>query len=194
VLGLPANFVQAMLCLAIVGCCIAMAMPMVHVAAFCTDLGFAAEHGARLLSILLLCAFVSRLFWGNMADRIGGLNTILASSSLQAIALSFYAWVDTLPSLYVLSIGFGLAFGGIIPTYAVVVREYFPVSEAGWRIGATFMFGTFGMALGGWAGGRIFDVFGFYQAAFMVGVVANLLNLVLIAGLRWRSAAIPRLA
>jgi MFS family permease len=194
VFGLPANFVQAIICLAIVGCCIAMAMPMVHVAAFCTDLGFAAEHGARLLSILLLCAFISRLFWGNMADRIGGLNTILASSSLQAIALSFYAFVDTLPSLYALSIGFGLAFGGIIPTYAVVVREYFPASEAGWRIGATFLFGTSGMALGGWAGGRIFDVFGFYQAAFMVGVAANLVNLVLVAGLRWRSVAVPRLA
>jgi MFS family permease len=194
VFGLPANVVQAMICLAIVGCCIAMAMPMVHVAAFCTDLGFAAEHGARLLSILLRCAFFSRLFWGNMADRIGGLNTILASSSLQAIALSFYAFVDTLPSLYALSIGFGLAFGGIIPTYAVVVREYFPVSEAGWRIGATFLFGTTGMALGGWAGGRIFDVFGFYQAAFMVGVAANLVNLVLVAALRWRAMAVPRLA
>jgi MFS family permease len=186
--------VQAALCVAIVGCCIAMAMPMVHVAAFCSDLGFAAEHGARLLALLLLCAFISRIAWGNLADRIGGLSTILASSTLQAIALSFYAWVDSLPSLYALSIGFGLAFGGIIPTYAVVIREYFSVSEAGWRIGTTFMFGTTGMAIGGWLGGRIFDVFGFYQAAFLAGVAANLVNLMLIGALCMQARRTPRLA
>lgn len=185
--GWPANVSMAGLCVAIFGCCTAMSMPLAHTVAFCTDLGFSAANGARMLSLLLLAAFLSRLIWGTLADRIGGLMTILISSSCQALALSLYAVVDSLAGLYVLSMVYGLAFGGIIPTYAVVVREFFPASEAGWRIGTVLFCGTIGMAAGAWLAGAVRDTTGFYQAAFLVGVSANVLNLAMIGALRLRA-------
>ena len=188
VLGLPANLVLAMLCLAIVGCCTAMAMPMVHTVAFCSDLGFQAERGAEMLSLLLACAFFSRLFWGRLSDRIGGLRTVLIGASCQAIMLSLYLVADNLYALYALSAGFGLAFGGIIPAYALAVRDLFPSAEAGWRVGCIYLFGTTGMALGAWLGGYIFDLTANYQAAFLVGVIFNVMNLILIGTLVLRQS------
>ncbi len=193
VLGLPANLVQGLLGLAILGCCIAMAMPMVHIVAYCTDLGFSAARGAEMLSVLLACGFASRLAYGMLADRIGGLKTLLIGVSGQALMLSTYAWVESQFGLYVVSALFGLAFGGIVPSYAIVVRELFAVREAGWRIGTVYLFGTSGMAVGGLLGGVIFDAVGHYQAAFLVGVAANLATLALVSALVWREGdADPR--
>jgi MFS family permease len=186
VLGLAPNLVLALLFLAIIGCCVAMAVPMVHIVAYCSDLGFAAARGAEMLSLLLGCAVVSRLLFGGLADRIGALPTLLISSGLQAVALAAYAWVDTLFGLYALSIGYGLVFGGIVPSYALAVRELFPEAEAGWRIGVVYLGGTIGMAVGGWLGGAIFDLTGAYHAAFLTGLAFNLANLVIVVLLVWR--------
>jgi MFS family permease len=191
VLGLAPNLVLVLLFLAIIGCCVAMAMPMVHIVAYCSDLGFAAARGAEMLSLLLGAAVISRLLFGGLADRIGALPTLLISSSLQAVAMALYAWVDTLLGLYALSLGFGLVFGGIVPSYALAVRELFPAAEAGWRIGVVFLGGTIGMALGGWLGGAIFDLTGAYHAAFLTGFVFNLANLVLVVQLVWRHRGGP---
>ena len=191
VLGLAPNLVLALLFLAIIGCCVAMAMPMVHIVAYCSDLGFAAARGAEMLSLLLGSAVVSRLLFGGLADRIGALPTLLISSGLQAAALALYAWVDTLFGLYMLSLGFGLVFGGIVPAYALAVRELFPVAEAGWRIGVVFLGGTIGMALGGWLGGVIFDLTGAYHAAFLTGLAFNLVNLAVVVPLVWRQRGGP---
>lgn len=177
--------------LAIVGCCVAMATPAVHLVAMCSDLGFGAANGARMLSFLLACSFASRLGFGWLSDKIGGLKTILIGSSLQALALSSYIWVDDLTSLYILSGMFGLAYGGIVPAYTLAVRELFPAREAGWRIGVIFMCGTSGMALGGWLGGVIFDLTGHYQYAFTTGVFFNLVNLSIICFLLWFAGARP---
>ena len=193
VLGLPGNLVLAMLAVAILGCCAAMAMPMVHIVAYCTDLGFAAARGAEMLSLLLACGFISRLVYGLMADRIGGLKTLLIASSGQALVLVSYSWVESQLGLYLVSALFGLAFGGVVPSYAIVVRELYPVGEAGWRIGTVYLFGTIGMAAGGLLGAVIFDAVGHYQAAFLVGVASNLVNLVLVSTLVWRQGdADPR--
>jgi MFS family permease len=188
VLGLPANLVQAILCAGIVCCCIAMAMPMGHVVAFCSDLGFAPARGAEMLSLLLGCAFLSRVLWGRLSDRIGGLRTILIGSACQAAFLSLYIMVDDLVGLYLVSAAFGLGFGGIVPSYALSIRDLFSAREAGWRMGAIFLFGLAGMALGGWLGGYIYDLRGAYQPAFVIGVLFNLLNLLLIGGLVLRKA------
>jgi MFS family permease len=186
VLGLPPNTVLAMVFFAIIGCCVAMAMPMVHIVAYCSDLGFDPARGAEMLSLLLACAFVSRLAFGWVADRIGGLKTILIGASLQAVVLAAYAWTDGLVALYVVSGLFGLVFGGIVPSYALVGRELFPASEAGWRIGVIFLGGTIGMGAGGILGGAIFDLAGSYETAFLTGVAFNLLNLALIGTLVYR--------
>jgi predicted MFS family arabinose efflux permease len=182
-LGLPANLLQALLCAAIVCCCVAMAMPMSHVVAFCNDLGYAPARGAEMLSLLLVAAFMSRMIWGRLSDRIGGLKTILISSAAQAVFLSCYLVVDTLVGLYVVSVAFGFGFGGIIPSYVLAIRTLFPFGETGWRTGTVLLFGLCGMALGGWLGGYLYDWFGFYQPAFAVGVAFNLANLALVGGL-----------
>lgn len=174
---------------AIIGCCVAMAMPAVHLVAMCSDLGFSAVNGARMLSFLLACSFASRIGFGWLSDRIGGLKTILIGSSLQAIMLTCYIWVDGLTSLFVLSGAFGLAYGGIVPAYTLAVRELFPAREAGWRIGVIFLCGTSGMALGGWLGGYIFDLTGHYYYAFVTGVLFNLVNLSIICFLLWLAGA-----
>jgi MFS family permease len=191
-LGLPPNLLQALLCVAIVCCCVAMAMPMSHVVALCSDLGYAPARGAEMLSLLLFAAFMSRMIWGRLSDRIGGLRTVLISSAAQAIFLSLYLVVDNLVGLYVVSAAFGLGFGGIIPSYVLAIREHFASREVGWRIGAVLLFGLCGMALGGWLGGYLYDWFGFYQPAFAVGVAFNLANLVLIGGLVGLGITPPR--
>jgi len=174
-----------LLCLAIVGCCVAMAMPMVHVVAFCTDLGFASADGARMLSLLLACAFVSRIGFGWLSDRLGGLWTIMIGAGLQAIALSLFVMVDSLAGLYLVSGVFGLVFGVIVPAYALALRELFGAEGIGTRMGVIFLFGTIGMAIGGFLGGWIYDLTGLYALAFLTGVGLNIVNLFCIATLLW---------
>ena len=185
-IGWPAARVQMMLCLAIIGCCVAMAMPMVHLIAYATDLGIDRTRAAEMLSLLLACAFVSRLGFGMIADRLGGLRTLLIGSSGQAVMLAAFAAVDSFWGLYVVAALFGLAYGGIVPAYALIVRELFPASHAGRRIALVLLFGTIGMALGGWLGGQVFDLVGSYRPAFLVGLAFNLGNLVLVGTLLHR--------
>jgi MFS family permease len=181
----PPVVLLALLSFAIVGCCVAMAMPMVHLVAYCTDLGFSAADGAAMLTVLLLCSAVSRLGFGFLSDRIGGLTTILIGSAMQASALGLFALVDTVTGLYAVSGLFGLVFGGIVPAYALAVRELFPARQSGSRMGVVFFFGTIGMALGGLLGGWIFDLAGSYHLAFLVGVGFNITNLMAIVTLLW---------
>lgn len=181
----PYSLVLALLSLAIVGCCVAMAMPMVHLIAYCSDLGFSTASGARMLSLLLFCSAMSRLFFGLISDRIGGLKTILFGSAAQAVALGLFTLVGSETSLYFVSGLFGLVFGGIVPAYALAVRELFPARDTGWRMGVVFLFGTAGMALGGFLGGWIYDLAGHYHIAFLVGVAFNVVNLMAIMTALW---------
>ena len=175
--GLAQGPAMALLCLAGVACCVAMAMPQVHIVAYCTDLGFGAAQGARMLSLMLACGIVSRLVFGLICDRIGGIRTLLLGSALQGIALLLFLPYDGLVPLFVISALFGLFQGGIVPTYAIIVREHFPAQQASVRVGAVIMATLVGMALGGWLSGWIFDATGSYRAAFLNGIGWNLLNL-----------------
>ena len=168
---------QGLLVLAAIACCVAMSMPQVHLVAYCGDLGYGPARGAQMLSIMLAMGVVSRLASGLIADRIGGVGTLILGSSLQCLALFFYLPFDGLTSLYVVSALFGLSQGGIVPSYALIVREYFPAREAGARISLVLMATVIGMALGGWMSGAIYDLTGSYQAAFLNGIGWNLLNL-----------------
>ncbi len=179
-LGISPNFLLGLLALAGVACCVAMSMPQVHIVAYCGDLGYGPARGAEMLSLMLGLGVVSRLFSGLIADRIGGLATVLLGSTLQAVALFLYLPFDSLPSLYVISGLFGLFQGGIVPSYAIVVREYFPPKEAGMRVSIVLMSTTIGMALGGWLSGALYDVTGDYQAAFINGILWNVLNIAII--------------
>jgi MFS family permease len=186
-LGLKPNTLQALLAIAGIGCCVAMAMPQVHIVAYCADLGYGPARGAEMLSVMLGLGLIARVASGSIADKIGGLGALMIGSALQAFALLLYLGFNGLTSLYVVSALFGLFQGGIIPMYAVIVREYFPPKEAGMRVGVALMFALFGMALGGWMSGAIFDLTGSYRAAFANGFLWNLLNLAIVGWLLIRS-------
>ncbi|OFZ83927.1 MAG: MFS transporter [Betaproteobacteria bacterium RBG_16_66_20] len=183
------NTLFALLCIAGVACCVAMSMPQVHIVAYCGDLGYAAARGAEMLSLMLGFGIVSRLASGWICDRIGGLRTLLLGSGLQGVALLMFLPFDSLVSLYVVAALFGLFQGGIVPSYAIIVREYFPPREAGARVGTVLMCTLLGMALGGWLTGVIFDLTGSYRAAFLNGIGWNLLNLAIALFLLRRSLA-----
>ena len=185
-LGLSPNALQALLAIAGVGCCVAMAMPQVHIVAYCSDLGYGVARGAEMLSVMLGLGIISRISSGWIADRIGGLATLLLGSVLQAASLTFYLAFDSLTSLYLISALFGLVQGGIVPCYAIVIREYFTPQEAGARLGVVLMATLFGMAFGGWMSGTIFDLTGSYAAAFANGVVWNAMNAAIILWLMLR--------
>jgi MFS family permease len=175
-LGLSPGALQTLLVVAGLACCVAMSMPQVHIVAYCGDLGYGAARGAEMLSLMLGFGIVSRLASGWISDHIGGLRTLLLGGTLQGIALLLFLPFDSLVSLYIVSALFGLFQGGIVPSYAMIVREYFSPREAGTRVGTVLMATLFGMALGGWVSGAIFDLTGSYQAAFVHGILWNLLN------------------
>ena len=184
--GLQLGQAQVLLCIAAVACCVAMSMPQVHIVAYCSDLGYGAARGAEMLSLMLTCGIVSRLVSGWICDRIGGIRTLLLGSALQGIALLLFLPFDGLVPLYIISGMFGLFQGGIVPAYAIIVREHFPPQEAGARVGSVIMASLVGMAIGGWLSGKIFDLTGSYHAAFMNGIAWNLLNLTISGWLFWR--------
>ncbi len=184
-LNLAPRTLQGLLIVAGLCCCVAMSMPQVHLVAYCGDLGYGQAAGAEMLSLMLAGGVVSRLIWGFASDYIGGLRTILFGSVLQSVALLLYIPFDGLTSLYVVSLVFGLSQGGIVPAYAMIVREYLPAKEAGQRIGVVLMSTVIGMAFGGLLSGWIFDLTGSYQAAFLNGLGWNLLNILIIGSLLW---------
>lgn len=186
-LGLSANQLQWLLAGAGFCCCVAMAMPQVHIVAYCGDLGYGVARGAEMLSLMMLLGIVSRIGSGFVADRIGGVATLALGSVAQGTALFLYLWFDGLSSLYIVSGIFGLFQGGIVPMYAVIIREYMPAKEAGVRIGIVMSATVLGMAFGGYVSGAIFDFFASYRVAFLNGLAWNLVNLTVVCWLLSRA-------
>jgi len=186
-LRLSTNALTVLLSIASIACCVAMAMPQVHIVAYCGDLGYGVARGAELLSLMMGFGIVSRIGSGFLADRIGGIHTLLIGSVAQAFALLFYLFFDSLTSLYLISAMFGLFQGGIVPSYAIIVREAMPASEAATRVGIVIFASVLGMSFGGWVSGVIFDATGSYAAAFANGLAWNALNIAIVLGLLWRA-------
>ena len=193
VLGLRPRMALAILAAAGFCCCVPMAMPQGHLVALCSDIGLSASVGAAMLSMLLGLAFLSRQIWGLVADRIGGLRTILAGSVCQLVAMIGFLATQSEAGLFAVSAVFGLGFSGIIPAYVLAVRELFPASEASWRVPTLLLFSGSGMAFGGWLAGAIYDYAGFYTIAFAAGIAFNLAHLALIGSLVWRQRLGTRL-
>jgi MFS family permease len=187
--GLAPGALQTILAIASICCCVAMSMPQVHIVAYCGDLGYGVARGADMLALMMAFGVIGRAGSGLIADRVGGLPTLMLGSALQAVALFLYLFYDGLVSLYVISAVFGLFQGGIIPSYAIIVREYFPAKEAGTRVGVILMASVFGMALGGWLSGYIFDLTGSYRAAFFNGILWNSGNGAIVLWLLFRRHA-----
>lgn len=189
-LGVAPGTLQCLICAAGLGCCIAMAAPQVHIVAHVTDLGYAAQHGAAMLSLMLGTGIVSRIGSGFISDRIGGLRTLLLGSVLQAVTLMVFLGADTLTLLYVVSGVFGLSQGGIVPSYTIIIRTFFPAQEAGRRVGWAMLFTFAGMALGGWMAGVLYDLTGSYTASFINAVAFNVMNAAIVVFLAQRHRAL----
>jgi MFS family permease len=192
VAGLHPNVAQALICLAGFCCCMPMAIPQAHLVAFCSDMGITPIRSATMLSVMLAAAFVARQAWGALADRIGGLRTILAGSAFQAVTIASFSLTQDEAGLFIISAAFGLGFAGIIPSYAVAIRDLYPSSEASWRIPLTLFTAMSGMAVGSWFAGLLYDHFGYYAPAFTIGVVFNIANLLIIGFLIFRLAGSRR--
>ncbi|HEY5130082.1 MAG TPA: MFS transporter [Bradyrhizobium sp.] len=186
-LQLSTNTLTVMLCIASISCCVAMSMPQVHIVAYCGDLGYGVARGAEMLSLMMAFGIVSRIGSGFLADRIGGIRTLLIGSVAQGFALLFYLFFDGLSSLYVISAMFGLFQGGIVPSYAIIVREAMPAREAATRVGIVIFASVIGMSFGGWVSGVIFDATGSYAAAFMNGLAWNAVNVAIMVALLLRA-------
>jgi MFS family permease len=186
-LRLPINTLTVLLCVASISCCVAMAMPQVHIVAYCGDLGYGVARGSEMLSLMMAFGIVSRIGSGYLADKIGGIPTLLIGSVAQGFALLFYLFFDSLTSLYLISAMFGLFQGGIVPSYAIIVRESMPASEAATRVGIVILASVVGMSFGGWVSGVIFDATGSYAAAFLNGVGWNALNITIMTALLIRA-------
>ena len=180
----PSNL-HGLLCVAGVACCVAMAVPQVHIVAYASDLGYAAQRGAEMLAVMLATGIISRLLFGWISDSIGGLATLLVGSSLQALMLILFMFAESLAGLYLMSALFGLSQGGIVPSYAMIVRRFFAPGQTGWRIAMVLSMTLLGMALGGWLAGLLYDLTGSYRMAFVNAVGFNLLNMA-IAGILLR--------
>jgi MFS family permease len=181
------NALTTLLCVASISCCVAMTMPQVHIVAYCGDLGYGVARGAEMLSLMMALGIVSRIGSGFLADRIGGIRTLLIGSVAQGVALLFYLFFDSLTSLYLISGMFGLFQGGIVPSYAIIVREAMPAREAATRVGIVIFASVFGMSFGGWVSGVIFDATGSYAAAFVNGLGWNALNITIMVSLLIRA-------
>ena len=186
---------QIIMWIAVIGCCAGMSVPIVHLISHATDLGHPAARGAEMLTLLFTAAFFSRIAFGALSDRIGPTRTLLIGSFCQCATLILFAFTNSLTGLYVSALLFGLGFAGIMPCYPLLIRILFPVSQAGWRIAAQYLFAASGMAIGGWAGGAIFDYTGTYVFAFLTGAAFTAANMVLVAWLHVRhsrSALVPQ--
>ena len=190
-LGIRSRSLQGLLCIAGVGCCVAMAMPQVHIVPLVIDLGFDAKDGAGMLALMLGCGIVSRLVSGWISDRIGGLKALLVGSALQGLVIFGFLFAHDLTSLYMLAVAFGLSQGGIVPSYTIIIRHLFPAGEAGWRIGTTMLFTVGGMALGGWLAGALYDLTGNYTASILAAFGFNVLNVAIAAWLIARDRVPP---
>jgi MFS family permease len=178
--GMHPNLVQVLLCIAGFCCCIPMSVPQAHLVAFCTDIGISPATSATMLSVMLASAFIARQAWGALADRIGGLRTIMVGSTTQALAISAFSLTQDEAGLFAVSAAFGFGFSGIIPAYSVAIRDVFPPSEAAWRMPLTLFTAMSGMAAGSWFAGFLYDHFGYYAPAFTTGIIFNLVNLAII--------------
>lgn len=190
VMGLSPRVVQGALWLAVIGCCTGMAIPIVHLVSHATDLGHSLTSAASMLSVLFAAGFVSRISFGMLADRIGGMPTLLIGSACQTVMLLVFANVSSAWGMYTAALLFGLGFSGIMPCYALIIRVLFPVTETGWRIAAQYLFAALGMALGGWLGGIVFDMNGGYAGAFYIGAAFGVMNFIVIWSLFSRNRRI----
>ena len=179
-LPMPSKALMALLSAAAFCCCAAMAVPFVHMVAFCGDLGLNPARGTEAISLILLTAVAATFAMGRLSDRIGPLQVSLLCSAIQVVSLTGYAVVESLSAIYILSVIHGIPYIAIVQGYALILRRLYGSSIAGWRLGVVMLFAMAGMAVGGWIGGAVFDATLSYRPAFQLALAFDMLNFMLL--------------
>jgi MFS family permease len=166
----------AVLALAYFACCAAHSGPIFHMVTNAIDHGITAMTATTVLSVASLASLSGKIICGLVADCVGAKRTLVAGLGLQAAAVSLFLFTRELAGFYAVALVFGFAYGGVMPLYAILVREYFGERIMGTAFGAVAFVSTLGMALGPWAGGWLYDTFGGYfwlfLGSFGIGVAA----------------------
>jgi MFS family permease len=183
--GLPMSSPSIMVLLSAAGfcCCTAMAVPFVHMVAFCGDLGFSPARGSEAISLILLTAVAATFAMGRLSDYIDPIKVSLLCALIQIASLVGFVFVEGLSGIYTLSVIHGIPYIAIVQGYALILRYLYGPTIAGWRLGVVMLFAMAGMAVGGWLGGAIFDATLSYRSAFQAALAFNLLNLMLLGAL-----------
>jgi len=171
----------ALLSLAAALCCVCMGTPLVHVVTLGSDRGLAGGDAAGLLAVLMIGGMAGRILFGRLADRVGSLQTYIASSAGQTALAFLFPYAVSGAQLYVLSALFGLVFSGAMTSFLTCAREYAPAGRTGVSIGVVMFFAWAGMALGAWQGGVFYDLCGDYFTSFANASVAGVANLLILA-------------
>jgi MFS family permease len=180
--GLPMSSTALMTILSAAAfcCCAAMAVPFVHMVAFCGDLGINPARGLEAISLILLTAVAATFAMGRLSDHIGPLQVSLLCSAIQVVSLTGYVFVTGLAAIYALSVIHGIPYIAIVQGYALILRRLYGPNIAGWRLGIVMLFAMAGMAVGGWVGGAVFDATLSYRPAFQLALAFDILNLMLL--------------
>jgi MFS family permease len=166
----------AAIALAYFACCGAHSGPIFHMVTHAIDHGIPVMAAATVLSVAGLASLSGKIVCGLVADRVGAKRTLIVGLAIQAVAVSLYVFTRDLVSFYGLALMFGFAYGGVMPLYAILVREYFGARIMGTAFGAVAFVSTLGMSLGPWAGGWLYDAWGsyfwLYMGSFGIGLGA----------------------
>ena len=182
-LPMPSSSIMVLLSAAGFCCCTAMAVPFVHMVAFCGDLGFSPARGSEAISLILLTAVAATFAMGRLSDYIDPIKVSLLCALIQIASLVGFVFVESLSGIYTLSVIHGIPYIAIVQGYALILRYLYGPTIAGWRLGVVMLFAMAGMAVGGWLGGAIFDATLSYRSAFQAALAFNLLNLMLLGAL-----------
>ena len=177
---MPSKVIMVLLSAAGFCCCAAMAVPFVHMVAFCGDLGLSPARGTEAISLILLTAVAATFAMGRLSDHIGPLRVSILCALIQIASLVGFVFVEGLYGIYTLSVIHGIPYIAIVQGYALILRQVYGPTIAGWRLGVVMLFAMAGMAVGGWLGGAIFDATLSYRSAFQAALAFNLLNVMLL--------------
>lgn len=178
---LPPMTVVAWLASAVLFCCTAMSVPVVHLVPLLTDKGITPENAVTVFLVLMIAGAMGRIWGGKLADQIGALPSYAAMSVLQTSVIFVFPHADNIVLIYALAIIFGVAFSGVMASFLICVRMMVPSNVMARSMAVVGMFGWFGMGFGGWQGGWVFDLTGDYVIPFANGSAAGLVNIFILA-------------
>lgn len=182
---LPASVVVPWLSLAVLGCCTCMAVPLMHLVPLIQGRGISAPDAGSVLFAMLMVAIVGRVAFGRLADRVGAMPAYMTASLWQTALVFFFTQIDTLNAFYAFSLLYGFGYAGVMTGLLVTARELTAPERRSSQMGVILAFGWLGHSLGGFQGGKFYDITGTYVVSYANAALAGVVNLVIVGTLYW---------